>query len=73
MAGLDRPFPPGDYPIVVIGSGPGGMQVAYSLERLGVPHAAISADPSPGGMFRRWLVDEAARPRPARVARVRAL
>ncbi len=52
--GSDRPFPPGDYPIVVIGSGPGALQVSYSLGRLGVAHAVVSADPSPGGMFRRW-------------------
>ncbi len=50
----ERPFPPGEYPIVVVGSGPGALQVSYSLSRLGVPHAVISADPSPGGMFRRW-------------------
>ena len=50
----DRPFPPGDYPVLVIGSGPGGLQVSYSLRRLGIDHAVISADPSPGGMFRRW-------------------
>jgi thioredoxin reductase len=49
-----RPFPPGDYPVVVIGSGPGGLQVSYSLRRLGIEHAVISADPAPGGMFRRW-------------------
>ncbi len=52
--GSDRPFPPGDYPVVVIGSGPGALQVSYSLGRLGVAHAVVSADPSPGGMFRRW-------------------
>ena len=50
----DRPFPPGDYPVLVIGSGPGGLQAAYSLGRAGVGHAVISADPGPGGMFRRW-------------------
>ena len=50
----DRPFPPGDYPVVVVGSGPGGLQVSYSLRRLGVAHAVVSADPKPGGMFRRW-------------------
>ncbi len=50
----ERPFPPGDYPVVVVGSGPGGLQVSYSLRRLGVPHALISADDAPGGMFRRW-------------------
>jgi thioredoxin reductase len=49
-----RPFPPGDYPVVVIGSGPGGLQVSYWLRRLGVAHAMLSADPGPGGMFRRW-------------------
>lgn len=54
MAELNAPFPPGTYPVVVIGSGPGAIQVAYSLRHLGVKHAVISADPSPGGMFRRW-------------------
>ena len=49
-----RPFPPGEYPVVVVGSGPGGLQMSYSLRRLGIPHATISADPAPGGMFRRW-------------------
>src|SRR2546428_545488 len=50
----ERPFPPGDYPVVVVGSGPGGLQVSYALRRLGIDHAVISADPGPGGMFRRW-------------------
>ena len=50
----DRPFPPGDYPVVVVGSGPGGLQVSYTLRQLGVPHAVISADDGPAGMFRRW-------------------
>ncbi len=54
MAELSAPFPPGEYPVLVVGSGPGALQVAYSLSRLGVDHAVISADPSPGGMFRRW-------------------
>jgi thioredoxin reductase len=49
-----RPFPPGEYPVVVVGSGPGALQLAYSLRRLGVGHAVVSEDPSPGGMFRRW-------------------
>jgi thioredoxin reductase len=53
-AASDRPFPPGDYPVVVVGSGPGGLQLSYSLRRLGIQHAVISADPAPGGMFRRW-------------------
>ncbi len=53
-SGVDRPFPPGDYPVVVIGSGPGALQVSYSLRQVGVEHAVVSADPSPGGMFRRW-------------------
>ena len=50
----ERPFPPGDYPVVVVGSGPGGIQASYTLVRLGVEHAVISADPAPGGMFRRF-------------------
>ncbi len=54
MAELSRPFPPGEYPVVVVGSGAGALQVSYSLGRLGVNHAVISADPSAGGMFRRW-------------------
>ena len=55
-AGSDqgRPFPPGDYPLVIVGSGPGGLQLSYSLRRLGVDHAVVSSDPAPGGMFRRW-------------------
>ncbi|HKW72365.1 MAG TPA: NAD(P)-binding domain-containing protein [Candidatus Dormibacteraeota bacterium] len=57
MAELDKkPFPPGRYPLIVVGSGPGGMQLNYSLARLGVEHAALSADDTPGGMFRRWPV-----------------
>ena len=39
---------------MIVGTGPGGLQVSYSLRRLGIRHALISADPSPGGMFRRW-------------------
>ncbi|HXF81768.1 MAG TPA: NAD(P)-binding domain-containing protein [bacterium] len=51
-----RPFPPGRYPVVVVGSGPGALQVSYFLGRLGVAHAVISADEAPGGMFRRFPV-----------------
>jgi thioredoxin reductase len=51
-----RPFPPGDYPVVVVGSGPGGLQTSYCLSRLGVDHAVISEDDTPGGMFRRWPI-----------------
>jgi thioredoxin reductase len=55
-AGPPRPFPPGDYPVVVVGSGPGGLQTSYCLSRLGVEHAVISQDESPGGMFRKWPI-----------------
>ena len=49
----ERPFPPGDYTVVVVGSGPGAIQLSHDLDRLGIGHATISADSSPGGMFRR--------------------
>ena len=50
----DRPFPPGEYPVVVVGSGPGAIQLSYALRGAGVEHAVISADASPGGMFLKW-------------------
>jgi thioredoxin reductase len=40
--------------VLVVGSGPGGLQVSYYLSRLGIDHAVISADPGPGGMFRHF-------------------
>jgi|GEM_PF-434880 Thioredoxin reductase len=49
-----QPFPPGEYPIVVVGSGPGALQTSYFLGRLGIEHAVISSDEGPGGMFRHW-------------------
>jgi thioredoxin reductase len=53
-AGAAAPFPPGEYPIVIVGSGPGALQTSYFLGRLGIDHAVLSADPGPGGMFRKW-------------------
>src|SRR5207247_6686652 len=50
----ERPAPPGDHPVARVGRGPGGLQISCSRARLGVRHAAISADKSAGGMFRRW-------------------
>lgn len=50
----DRPFPPGDYPVVVVGSGVGGLQTSYFLHRRGVDHALLSADTAPAGMFQRF-------------------
>jgi thioredoxin reductase len=52
----DPPFPPGDYAVVVVGSGPGGLQTSYCLSRLGIEHAVLSADDAPGGMFRRFPI-----------------
>jgi thioredoxin reductase len=54
MAKPERPFPPGSYPVVVVGSGPGAEQFSYALKRLGIVHAVLSADEAPGGMFRKW-------------------
>lgn len=54
MAELNRPFPPDTYPVVIVGSGPGGLQLSYCLRSLGVHHAVISADEAPGGMFHRY-------------------
>ena len=51
--GAERPFPPGEYPVVVVGSGPGAIQLSHELDRLGIVHATLTSDPSPGGMFRR--------------------
>ena len=39
---------------MVVGSGPGGIQMAHALAEEGIDHAVISQDPAPGGMFRRW-------------------
>jgi thioredoxin reductase len=50
----EGPHPPGSYPVVVLGSGPGGLQVSYSLRRLGIEHAILSEDDAPAGMFRRF-------------------
>ena len=54
MGDSTRPFPPGAYPVVVVGSGPGGLQLSHALTEVGIDHAVISQDASPGGMFRRW-------------------
>ena len=53
-----RPSPPGDYDVVVVGSGPGGLQTAYFLGRLGVRYALLSRDDAPAGMFRRYPIFE---------------
>lgn len=52
----EAPFPPGRYPLVLVGSGPGALQLTYSLRSLGIQHAVISSDDEPGGMFRRWPI-----------------
>ena len=39
--------------MVVVGSGPGGLQTSYALRRLGIRHAVLSRDDAPAGMFRR--------------------
>jgi thioredoxin reductase len=52
----ERPFPPGRYELLVVGSGPGALQLSYSLRGLGLEHAVISQDEAPGGMFRKWPI-----------------
>ena len=44
--------------MLVVGSGPAGLQTSYELALRGVSHAAISADEAPGGMFRRLPIFE---------------
>jgi thioredoxin reductase len=56
VASVERPFPPGDYDVVVVGSGPGGLQTSYCLRQLGVRHALLSRDEQPGGMFQRFPI-----------------
>jgi thioredoxin reductase len=55
---VERPFPPGHYDVVVVGSGPGGLQTSHCLSQLGVEHAVVSQDEAPGGMFRRFPIFE---------------
>ncbi len=50
----ERPFPPGEYPVVVVGTGPGGLQTSYFLTQLRLTHALLSADEQPAGMFQRF-------------------
>lgn len=40
--------------MIIVGSGPGSLQLSYFLKKRHVPHAVISADRGPAGMFRRY-------------------
>jgi thioredoxin reductase len=56
VAAVAAPLPPGDYDVVVVGSGPGGLQTSYCLRALGVRHAVLSRDDCAGGMFQRFPI-----------------
>ena len=56
MAKLAGNYPPGDYQVVIVGSGPGGLQTSYYLRKHGIRHALISSDATPGGMFQRFPI-----------------
>jgi thioredoxin reductase len=56
LAAVERPFPPGEYDVVVVGSGPGGLQTSYWLRHLRVEHAVLSRDDRPAGMFQRFPI-----------------
>ena len=73
MAEDERPFPPGEYPVVVVGSGPGGLQISYFLGRLGIDHAVDLGRPVAGRHVPTLavlpappVVDQAVRPGGAR-------
>lgn len=55
-ASSSAPFPPGRYPVIVVGTGPGGLQVSYSLARMGIQHALLTADRKPAGMFQKFPI-----------------
>jgi thioredoxin reductase len=44
--------------VVVVGSGPGGLQASYFLASLGIEHVVLTDDDGPGGMFRRFPLFE---------------
>ena len=54
MAELTRPFPPGTIRSSSSAADPAASRSRTRCARQGVRHAVLSADPSPGGMFRRW-------------------
>lgn len=43
----------GEHELIVLGGGPGGLQLAYFLQRAGVDHVVLEGAPAVGDFFRR--------------------
>ncbi|NUP79379.1 MAG: NAD(P)-binding domain-containing protein, partial [Nonomuraea sp.] len=44
----------GDHRFLIVGAGPGGLQLSYFLQRAGADYLTLEREPAPGGFFRRY-------------------